>query len=241
MHTRLLLALLFFVSRNASAYVGTTKLEAKLDVRVSEYSLSASGLADALTRVANQFRLPMGIEWVRNETALRNLNLAWKQDTVRAILSSVTRAYPGYAFRIERGVVHVFRRDLVNEKQNFLNLKVPESFEARDESGGFANQQLLYVVQNMVTPRSLPPGAGVGGDYATGMEEKPLTLQLGGVTVREALEILVEASEHKVWVVTFSDGSTLTSTGFLRTETLWHPTPFPDRDQPMWDFLAWGQ
>jgi len=138
-------------------------------------------------------------------------------------------------------VLHVFRQDLVDERQNFLNLKVPNFFQVRQELGGFANVELRAVVQNIVSPRNLPPGAGEGGEYATGLEEKPLTLTLRGVTFREALNKLVETSERKIWVVTFSDGPGLTPTGFRRTETLWHPTPFPDRDQPMWDFLAWKE
>ena len=83
-----------------------------------------------------------------------------------------------------------------------------------------ANQQLRAVVQNIVSPRNLPPGAGEAGEYATGIQEKPITLSLHGSTVREALEKLSEVSEYKMWVVTFSDSPALTPTGFRRTETL---------------------
>ena len=48
-------------------------------------------------------------------------------------------------------------------------------------------------------------------------------------------------SEHNLWVVTFSDPIEFTPTGFRRTETLWHPKPFPNTQQPMWDFLAWTE
>lgn len=217
------------------------ELQVKLDVPVNQYSLSANGLADALIRTAKQFQLPMGIEWVKDKEALRALNLTWKGDTVGAILHSIVKEYPGYSLRVEHGVVHVFRRDLVNYSHNFLNLKVPGFLDAREEIGGITNQRLRSAVQNIVSPRNLPPGAGEAGDYATGIDEKPLTLMLRNGTIREALEKLADASEHKVWVVTFSDSPGLTPTGFRRTETLWHPAPFPDRDQPMWDFLAWGE
>lgn len=151
------------------------------------------------------------------------------------------KRYPPYTFRVENSVVHVFRPDLIDDSHNFLNLKVPGSFAVRQEAGGFANVKLREAVQNVVSPLKLPPGAGVGGDYATGLEDRPPTLALGGLTVREALDKLADASEHKMWVATFADSSELTPTGFRRTETLWHPTPFPEHDQPMWDFLAWEQ
>ncbi|HVA02030.1 MAG TPA: hypothetical protein VMV34_10275 [Terriglobia bacterium] len=241
MRTVLLLAVSLLTAANAAAQSGTTELQARLDAPVSQYSLSGNGIADALAKIAKQFELPMGIEWVKDKEALRSFSRTWSNETVRHVLRSIVDAYPGYAFRVDRGVVHVFRRDLANDSHNFLNLKVPEFFEVRQEVGGFANVQLREVVQNIVSPRNLPPGAGVGGSYATGIDEKPLTLTLRGLTVREALDKLVDASEHKIWIVTFSDAPGRTPTGFRRTETLWHPTPFPDKDQPMWDFLTWQE
>lgn len=240
MPTMLFLALLLLSPVNVPGQPQATGLDAKLGTRVSQYSLSANGLADALIRTAKKFQLPMGIEWVKDKRALRGFSRTWKGDTVGAILRSVVGEYPGYSFRVEHGVIHVFRSDWVNDSRNFLNLKVPQFVEVREEVGGLANVRLREAVQTIVSPRNLPPGAGEGGSYSSGnVPEKPLTLTLRGLTVREALDELVVASEHKMWVVTFSGNPDLTPTGFRRTETLWHPTPFPDIDQPMWDFLAW--
>lgn len=242
MRTALLVALLSSTSVSLPMQPGATELQARLDARVSQYNLSANGLADALAKTAKKFQLPIGIEWVRDKQALQGLSRTWKDDTVRQVLGSIVEAYPGYAFRVEDGVVHVFRRDLVNDSHSFLNLKVPDFFEVRQEAAGFANVRLRSVVQNIVSPRNLPPGAGEGGSYASGnVPEKPVTLTLRGATVREALEKMAAVSERNIWVVTFSDTPGLTPTGFRRTETLWHPAPFPDTEQPMWDFLAWGE
>jgi len=216
-------------------------LHARLSARVVQYNLSASSLADALLTTAKRFELPMGLEWVKEKETLGRVSLAWRGETVQAILDSIVKHYPGYSLQVEGGAIHVFRADLRDDRGNFLNLRVPDYFDVRQEWGGVINQRLQSVVQNIVSPRNLPPGAGEGFEYATGMHEKPLTLTLQGLTIREALEKLAGSSEHKMWVVTFSGGAGLTPTGFRRTETLWHPTPFPDRDQPMWDFLAWEQ
>lgn len=138
-------------------------------------------------------------------------------------------------------MIYVYRQDLLTDSHNFLNLKVPEFFEIHQEPGGLANMKLRRVAQNIVSPRESSPGAGEAGEYSTGIHEKLLTLAVRGATVREVLESLVEVSEHNIWVVTFSDSTELTRTGFRRTETLSHPSPFPDTQQPMWDFLAWGR
>lgn len=239
MWAAILLALLAFPSHNAPMQTQTSELQARLDGRVSQYSVSANGLAGALLKIAKQFHLPVGIEWVRDNQTAQVVSLRWRDDTVADVVSSVVKRYPGYGFAVENGVVHVFRRDLLDGKSNFLNLRVPGYFEARQEVCGVINQRLQHEVQGVVSPRNLLPGAGVGGSYATGIEEKPLTLALQGLTVRAALEKLAAASERKVWVVTFADGPGLTPTGFRRTETLWHPRPFPDSEQPVWDLLAW--
>ena len=238
----LLFVSLFLLPLSAAPAQGQTmKLQAELDAHVDQYSLSASCLADAILKIGKQFELPIGIEWVKDKDELRGLSLSWKQATIGDIIGSVLRRYPSYSFRVEGDIVHVFRPDLLYDSHNFLNLKVPEFLEVHQEEGGLANARLRDVVQNIVSPRNLPPGAGVAGDYATGLDEKPISITLRGLTIREALDRLVGASEHKMWVVTFSDDPELTPTGFRRTETLWHPTPFPDRDQPMWDFLAWQE
>ena len=238
-----LLLVLWLVSISSAPACGeTTELGGKLDARVSHYSLAAKGLADAVLRVAKQFNLPIGVEWRKDGKALRNVTLSWNDATVRDIMRSVVKKYPPYSFQVKDGVIHVFLPDLVSDRHNFLNLKVPHYFEIRETAGGFANERLRKTVQNVVSPRDLPPGAGEAGSYTSGnVSEVPLTLHLGGLTVREALDRLVDASEHKMWVVSFSAVSGLTPTGFRRTETIWHPTPFPDRDQPMWDFLAWQE
>ena len=209
---------------------------------MSRFTLSANSLADALARTAKEFRFPLGLEWVRDKETLRSVSHTWKDDTVGGVLRGIVQEYPGYKLQTDGGVVHVFRADLLDDRRNFLNLKVPDFFVVREELGGVANQRLQAVIQNVVSPRDLPPGAGEGGSYTSGaVTEKALTIAVRGATVRQVLERLAEASEHEMWIVTFSDEPGLTPTGFRRTETLWHPAPFPSPDQPMWDFLAWEE
>jgi hypothetical protein len=211
-----------------------------LDTRVSFYTVSAGSLVNALTALSKRFSLPMGIEWVRDKQTTQGINFACRDDTLTQILRRIIAKYPGYTFDVQNGVVHVFRADLLRNTHNFLNRRVPKPFDVHNEVGGVVNQQLQEAARRIVSPQPVVPGAGEGGSYGTGLEEKPLTLVMGGRTFRQALDRLVAASEHKIWIVTFSDVG-LTPTGFLRTETLWHPSPFPDSQQPMWDLMASGK
>ena len=97
----------------------TTGLQAKLNARVTQYNISANGLADALAKTSKQFEFPVGIEWLKNDQALTEFRHTWTDETVIQILRSIVESYAGYDLNIEDGVVHVFRRDLVNSGHNF--------------------------------------------------------------------------------------------------------------------------
>jgi hypothetical protein len=237
----LFLPWVFLVSVATATQGESPELRAKLDAQGGHYSLAASGLADAVIKLSQQFELPLGIEWVRDKEAERPLSRAWTGESVRHILRSVVEEYPGYDFRPDGGVIHVFRKDLPNDAHNFLNLRVPDFLVERHEAAGLANMRLRVAMQNIVSPRPLPPGAGEAIEYATGIREKAISVRIAGLTIRNALGRLAAVSEHNVWVVTFSASPELTPTGFRRTETLWHPAPFPNNQQPMWDFLAWSE
>lgn len=234
----LLLAL--FSAAGAPAQPRATKLHARLQARVAKYTLSATNLADALVKTSGRFRVPMGIEWVRDKQTARGVNRTWNSRTVLQILRSIVDEYPGYELRLDNGVVHVFRGGLPEDRSNFLNLKVPDSFTVRHEAVGPANERLLSVVRSIVSPPKPAGARGEGFEYATGIAEKPLTLPLRGATVREALEKFAASSEREIWIVTFSSPRELTPAGFRRAETLWRRGPVPDAQQPIWDLLAWG-
>lgn len=236
-----LLWLAAFLALASAAKTQTPNLDQILDMRVAQYSVQANGLADTLIAVSKRFKVPIGVEWVRDANTSRFVARSWTGETVRGILASTVDMWPDYSLRISDGVVDVSNRDLFDSSENFLNLQVPGSFQTHREVGGLTNQRLQSAIQDTVSTRQTPPRAGHGGSYATGLQETPITLALQGLTVRAALDKLVEASDYKIWVVTFSPSRTLTATGYRRTETLWHPAPFSDSSQPMWDVLAWRQ
>lgn len=92
----ILAAIIFFSGAKTLAGSQSTELQAKLNIQITTYTLSANNLADALTRASKQFRLPMGVEWVRDGQALRSLNRTWNGETVGQVLRSILEGYPGY-------------------------------------------------------------------------------------------------------------------------------------------------
>lgn len=211
-----------------------------LTTTVENYALSENSFVEALTRVASRFKLPMGIEWTKDPSAHRPVNLSWKRTTIREVLESVVKSVPGYQFDFRDGVVHVHYPNSRADPHNFLNLHV-ESFELHDEFSFAGNRRLYELLHPIVSPAQTPsPGAGEAGDYATGVGGKRVTLRIKNVTAREVLDKLAMAGEFKVWVVTFSGRGKFTSTGFRRTQSLVNLFAITDDAQPIWDAVKWG-
>jgi hypothetical protein len=63
---------------------------------------------------------------------------------------------------------------------------------------------------------------------------------MSNVTVEDALNRLVTISVRPIWIVTFTDDTHLTGSGFRRAATLFSKSPVPDDQQPVWDLFHWG-
>lgn len=215
------------------------QLNRVMQTRVERYELSTDNFLEALTKVAADFDIPIGIEWVRESEAFRPVKLSVRATTVQGILGSIVKAQSGYTFAADNGIVHVFRRDLLTDSHNFLNLRIA-NFEVKNELGGMASRKLQAIVKRMVgPPRSAPRGAGEGGSYAGPVNEERVTLSIREATVRDILDKLVLTSDFKVWVVTFTGADGMTDTGFRRTATLMTSQPVRDDEQPVWELLTW--
>src|SRR5579864_6208285 len=79
-------------------------LDAKLHVTVHSYKLEASNIVEALARVAKDFQIPMGIEWVDSSTAKGNISHSWKDTTPADILNTIV-ARQSLNILVDRDVV----------------------------------------------------------------------------------------------------------------------------------------
>lgn len=215
-------------------------LQEKLSRVAVTYDVSENSFPTALVKVAQDFRLPMGIEWVKLPRDPQKVRLAWKKATVREILQSIVRTRPGYELKVDGGIVHVLYPGAQSDKKNFLNIPV-RNFQSEDQYVAFLNERLRDIVRKTVFPpvphagRSLP---SVREIVVSGGEHKAtFTVQNG--TVRDVLDKMIFATDGKIWIVTFDEKAGLTPTGFRRTiASLWNTSAtLPDQDQPGWDII----
>jgi hypothetical protein len=240
----LLLAFQFLgAARPASPPSVPDELRSKLGKRVTDYSLEANSFVEALTRVAGEFQIPIGIAWVNAPAARAKVSLSMKSATVLELIEAVVKTQPGYEVSLGKSVVHVSSASWVPGRQSPLTLKV-KKFEVHGETVEVASRQLHDLVRIAASPPKLPPGGGhrggVAGSLFGNSDEPKISVQLSDVTIEDALDAIIHASARKIWIVTFSNSLILTPKGFRRTQTLWNNFPIPDSEQPLWDLLHWG-
>lgn len=239
MHSAVVVCLFVLASPLIGRSQAQEDLGRELQAEVSNYAVAEDSFVQALTKVASEFKLPMGIEWVRDAETVGKVDLSLSRTTVRGVIEALVATRKGYHWRAENGVVHIFRADISGDQRNFLNLRV-DNFEVRDRFVGMASQDLRALIKRTVSPPRILTEGGEGRSYGAGVGERRVSLRLEKVTVRNILDYFLALAGFKVWIVTFSDTSNWTPTGFYRTMSLWNPTRVPDEEQPIWDLSTWG-
>ena len=204
-------------------------LATKLRKHVSNYSLGVSSMTGALIQVSNDFQIPIGITWVNSPSARAERPFAWKDATVQEIIQTIANTQPEYNVQIKDGVIHVFP-NLIPDDQNFLKLKI-KTFQVHNTMVEVAS----FKLHMLLTP--------ISGNYSVsiaGPGDSNVNVDLTDTTAETVLDAIVKTSKHKIWIVTFTDDTSLTSRGLRRARSLWSDKPTPDGEQPTWDFLRWG-
>lgn len=238
--TALLLLHLPFAS--AAAVNPQSRLDATLHSTVDVYSLNASSYVEALTTVASDFKIPMGIVWIRSNTTERKLDLLWKRTSVVHVLETVVRSAPGYKLEVKNGVANIAPDDL-NPEQNFLNIRV-DRFSVQNVVAETASHRLRDVARLRVSPNLISPGrllGGMGYSQASRTDEPKITVSLENASVRTILDTLLLDSTRKIWIVTFPSDTALTKGGFRRTSKLGNTNSIADDEQPVWELFRWGE
>ena len=216
-------------------------LEARLSSPAGSYPLEAGGFVPALLKVAADFQLPMGIQYVRNPAEPLALRRSWSGASVLNILQDIAGTREGYTVEVSNGVVHVAPSAWRGDPSDILNARVG-TFEVKNNYVRYAAWRLAYAARAIMDP---PPEAGsYGGSFATSTSgDRRISLTLQNPTVREVLDELCLAADLKIWLVTYAPSPTRTSAGFRRTTALIGGVrEFPDEQYPpVWTFWEWGQ
>jgi hypothetical protein len=223
-------------SCSAQSLPSAGQLDAKLHAAVPEYSVSGNTFIAALLRVADEFQIPLGVEWVATSSAVEKLSLSWHDTSVINIVEVIVHSQPGYEVRVDGSILHV-TSTAIPRGQDFLNLTV-HSFDVQEQVVQIAERQLRSAIAATVAPQKV---GGILGSLATSPNEPSITIKREDASVREILDSLISVSRKKIWVVTFVDSATSTTTGFDRTMTLWNHAPVPDSEQPLWDLFSWDE
>lgn len=244
------LFLLFLLQPVPAAQSSTQQgLQRKLQTRVENYRLSEDSFLQALTKVASQFQIPLGIEWVKEPSTMRSFHLSMKRATVYQLIESLVKD-SGYGLEIKKDIVHVFPRGSLTDRRSFLNVPI-KRFDVQDEFVTFAARRLRDMLNRDASrrhtskptkgkPDNWSQGTGTGGSAAVGLGDERISLKLRNVRARDVLDSLSLAAGLKIWVVTYPRRFTTTEGGFRRTAATHTDTDIPDEEQPIWVFLPWG-
>jgi hypothetical protein len=221
--------------------VNGDQVQQKLDATVSTYSVSADNLFQALHRVASDFAVPMGIEWISHSSTRRHLQRSWHDTTVVQILQDIVASYPGFEIDIGDRIVNVLRPEYRSDSRNVLNLSLSHFETPGIEPLGIANWRLHSAVQRLLRSDQLrSAGEGVGASIAYGAGgEKKVRFASGPASLRQILNGLAVSASGVVWVVTYAEDADATRP-FQPMVILTTGAAVPEDQQPAWSFIPWG-
>ena len=175
-------------------------LDARLGQRLTKYESEKTTPLEQLIELAQQFQIPMGIEWVddSDDALTRSVNL--RGTTPKDVMAQILAQKQGYTFTVEEGVVHISQISLAHDPRNFLNISFPQytvqkaSLREADYWLGVSLKRFLHPERNM--------GGGFGGSRLEADFDVPMISFSGSdLTVRQILNKLVLAHGKSLWVV----------------------------------------
>jgi len=210
-------------------------LQEKLALKVDTFDSAAKSVPLQLIEVAQRFNIPMGIEWSDNSEDKGPAMMQLRDITVGSLLSQILAQQPGYEFRLEDGVVHIFATHLLDDQYNFLNIRLRE-FSLEKANMAAARYHLWGAIVS-----HLHPVGGYGGGYGgvslyKDFNAPKITFVCKDLTVRQALSKIVEAEGNALWVVRIRERQ------MMESEPFYVQIPGPEAGEPSksfaWQFIA---
>lgn len=192
-------------------------------------------LAGALEAVSGRFNVPVGLEYRISPVTTQIIRVSLSGVTADEELTSLVKQIPGYQWRFEGGVVHVFEQSIVRDKRNPLNLMLDGDF-SHPSSTAATSSLLMQAAEAIVLPR---PGGGLGGSFPQGSGELQVTLKTRHAPLRQFLNELVRVGRAHMWVVTFPEALTLTRGGFFEVAPAVERRKAVPGLPPLWTLLRW--
>jgi len=196
-------ALLFVLTFTQSGFSQTAE-SGLLDRRVGRFDVDAKNLHLALSAIANQYKLPIGLELARDGNDGPSIKIHMKNGTLRDLLIATIRQDSRYEWVLDNGVVNVYPRvkrdpflhDLL--ETSVQNFKIVEGTNRFDVKASLAK---LPEVESILerSKVTLNVAAYSNRDYT---ELGPgFSSDLSNMTVKEILNYIVGHSATKYWIV----------------------------------------
>jgi len=222
----------------AVADLESQDLQGRLDATVDEYTLAAPSLLHALHKLATDFRLPMGVEWVRDRRSLTPVRLSWRAARVSEIVAQVVAAYPNYRTSTSGTIVHVSLDGLGNVPADPLSVRLG-AIDIRNErlsvaSGLRIRSRAAQALRPTLSVRgeASSVASGPGGD-------RRVNITSADPTLRDALDALAVSAGGVIWVVTYPPRGESPAGRWNQTVTLGGHA-VAAQFEPHWVFLPWG-
>lgn len=171
-----------------------SSFENRVESRVAEFDVRGRPLVRAVLDLADQYQLPLGIEYVDSEAMWRPLNLKLSNKSVHEILEALVAQLPQYALRVSSGVVEIYSPKARADRSNLLNT-VLNHFET---SGQSPRMTSWSIHASMMSERHQMPN--LAGSVLEPGHEPKITLNLKERKVYEILDALVAQNGESLWV-----------------------------------------
>jgi hypothetical protein len=181
-------------------------VESKLSQK-ADFIPERKSFLDQLVGVAQHYRIPMGIEWIKPGSSQEldvPLPKPESSPTVRDLLQAIVSRLPSYQMTVQNGIVYVAQPVFAVDAKNFLNVRI-EEFRVENENLLDAEEHLHLSIDMTLHPDKYEEGymGGYGYNPDDVFAKRKITFTGEDLTVREILDGLVKASGNALWIAHF--------------------------------------
>jgi len=196
-----------FIAQGSHIPATTKQSGTLVDESVVEVNIQESNIHLALSKLSDQYKLPIGLEVAADDDLLkeRNVSVRVKAGTVKDVLDAVASECPDYTWELKEDVINVFpkrpNRDPVLE--NILAVKLKafaiEKGTARIE---FTKDVLSsHELSSLLEANRLNVEYEIFSKHDIGSLGRRFSVNVSDVTVRSLLNRVIKRSETKYWLL----------------------------------------
>jgi hypothetical protein len=171
--------------------------QALLEKSVPGFSVTQANRLNALLQLAQQQRVPLGIEYVERQALVERISLNVLETSLENLLRMILPADRGYRWSVDDGVVLISNAK-ISAAPSLLDRVIPD-YELKRP----ATLQEAALLLKMDLELELDPSiGGFAGNFAPGDTTRKIgPLHVKNRTVRQILNALVETAGGAAWIV----------------------------------------